>query len=84
MGLVESTFGLMPGCGGTVRLPEIVGTGKALEMILNGQIINSEDALKLKIVSGVVHHRELLNMSINYIKKLSPYYRVKYECAKQS
>ncbi|MCP4265022.1 MAG: enoyl-CoA hydratase/isomerase family protein [Candidatus Brocadiaceae bacterium] len=78
MGLVESSFNLIPGCGGTVRLPEITGTGRAMEMIIEGATINSEKALKLKIVNQVVHHKQLITVAREYIERLSPYYKVRY------
>ncbi len=79
MGLVESTFDLMPGCGGTLRLPKIVGRAKALELILKGDMFSSEEALTYKIVNEVVPHRELLTRAANYVKQLSPYYRARYK-----
>lgn len=79
MGLVESAFDLMPGCGGTVRLPKIVGPAKALEMILTGARINSEEALRLKIINQVAHHKDLIKIATDYVNRLSPYYRKRYE-----
>ncbi|MGA9271023.1 MAG: enoyl-CoA hydratase-related protein, partial [Lutimonas sp.] len=52
MGLPEVSLGLIPGYGGTQRLPQLVGKGKAFEMIMTAGMIRSEDALK----SGLVNH----------------------------
>jgi enoyl-CoA hydratase len=52
MGLPELTLGLIPGYGGTQRLPQLVGKGKALEMILTSDMLNAEQALQ----SGLVNH----------------------------
>lgn len=78
MGLVETTFGLMPGCGGTLRLPALVGTARGLEMILTGERFSSEDALRMGIVSEIVHHSELISTATQYIRRLAPYYRARY------
>jgi enoyl-CoA hydratase/carnithine racemase len=46
----EVSYGLMPGCGGTVRLREIAGTGRAVELILTGRLFGAGEALELGIV----------------------------------
>jgi enoyl-CoA hydratase len=53
-GLPECTLGIMPGFGGTVRLPRVVGTAKALEMALTGSMITSAEALSIGLVVKVV------------------------------
>lgn len=66
----EVNLGLLPGLGGTVRLPKLIGKAKALEMILMGEIFGSEDALALKIVDQVVEKKQELESTISWIKML--------------
>lgn len=74
MGSVEATFGIMPGCGATIRLPKIVGAGRALELIMGGRRLDAEEAFAMGLVSEVVHHSELITKAIEYIDRLSPWY----------
>lgn len=54
LGLPEVTLGLLPGAGGTQRLPRLVGTVAALDMMLSGQPIMAEEALQLGLVDQLV------------------------------
>ena len=56
----EVSMGLLPLAGGTQRLPRLVGRGKALEMILSGEPIGAEEALRIGLVSAVVPRDRLL------------------------
>lgn len=53
LGLPETTRGLIPGYGGTQRLPRIVGQGRALDLILTGRLIEADEALAM----GLITHR---------------------------
>ena len=63
LGLPEITLGLIPGFGGTQRLPRVVGTAKAAEMMLTGESITAEEGLKIGLVSRVVPGRELMTQA---------------------
>ncbi len=67
IGLPEVSLGLIPGYGGTQRLPALVGKSKAMEMILTGKPINAEQALQTGIVNAVLPADEALE----YAKKLA-------------
>lgn len=58
-GLPEVKLGIIPGYGGTIRLPRIVGRGRALEMILTGEMIDAERAHAIGLVNRVVPGPEL-------------------------
>jgi enoyl-CoA hydratase/carnithine racemase len=60
LGLTEVILGIIPGGGGTQRLPRLVGRGKALELILTGKRIDAHEALRLGLVEQVVPHDHLM------------------------
>jgi enoyl-CoA hydratase len=53
-GLPEVKLGLIPGYGGTQRLPRLVGTGRALEMVMTGRTVGAEEALAIGLVNRIV------------------------------
>lgn len=54
MGLPEIKLGLVPGYGGTQRLPRMVGEARALEMIMTGRTVDAEEALRTGLVNRIV------------------------------
>ncbi len=60
MGLPEVSLGLIPGYGGTQRLPQLVGKGKALEMITTGGMVDAQEAFSHGLVNHVVSSQEEL------------------------
>jgi 3-hydroxyacyl-CoA dehydrogenase len=67
LGLPEIKLGLMPGAGGTQRLPRLVGMDKAMSMILSGDPIDAEDALKFGLVDEIASG-DLLPAAIAFAK----------------
>ncbi|MGI9181058.1 MAG: enoyl-CoA hydratase-related protein [Longimicrobiaceae bacterium] len=58
-GLPEVKLGIIPGYGGTLRLPRIVGKGRALELILTGEMIDAQEAHRIGLVNRVASQEEL-------------------------
>lgn len=61
MGLPEVSLGVIPGYGGTQRLPQLVGKGRAMEMIMTAGMITAEDAYRAGLVNHVVPQAELID-----------------------
>ncbi len=60
LGLPEVSLGLLPGFGGSQRLPRLIGVGRASELIFSGDMIAAEEAYRLGIVNRVTSSEELL------------------------
>jgi len=71
VGNTEANLGLIPGWGGTQRLPRIVGTGKALELILTGDMINAQEAFRLGLANKVVPAGQVLAEAKGLAKKIA-------------
>ena len=71
MGLPEVSLGVIPGYGGTQRLPNLVGRGRALEMIMTAGMIDANQALTYGLVNHVTNHEELLPFCMNLAGKIS-------------
>ena len=70
MGLPEVSLGVIPGYGGTQRLPQLVGKGKAMEMIMTAAMISAEEAKQYGLVNYVVEQEELLPLCEKLASKI--------------
>src|SRR5438067_4650131 len=70
LGLPEVKLGILPGSGGTQRLPRIIPVAKAVQMMTTGNAITSEEALQLGLVDEIVQNGDLLEAAIVYATKL--------------
>lgn len=69
-GLPEVSLGIIPGYGGTVRLARIVGLGRATQMILTGEMIDANEALRIGLVNAVAPPAELLERAQELLGKI--------------
>jgi enoyl-CoA hydratase/carnithine racemase len=69
-GQPEVTLGLIPGGGGTQRLPRLVGKGRALQLILSGEMIDAQEAYRIGLVNEVVPAAELITRAEAILKKI--------------
>ena len=67
----EVNLGIIPGYGGTQRLPRIINNARALEMILTGDMVSAEEALRIGLVNKIYPSAELLNKSLELAEKIS-------------
>ena len=70
MGLPETSLGVIPGYGGTQRLPQLIGKGKAMELIMTAGMISAEEAKSLGLVNYVVSQEELLPLATKIAGKI--------------
>jgi enoyl-CoA hydratase/carnithine racemase len=71
LGLPEVALGLIPGWGGTQRLPRLVGYGRAEEMILTGRAVTAEEAERIGLVNKVVPDDELLAAALELARSIA-------------
>jgi enoyl-CoA hydratase len=79
-GAPEVKLGIIPGDGGTQRLPRLVGLGRAMEMILTGDFIDAQEAYRIGLVNKVFPHEELMDKAMDLAQKIAsrPPLAVKY------
>jgi enoyl-CoA hydratase len=70
-GQPEVNLGIIPGFGGTQRLPRLVGKGRALEMILTGEMVDAREALRIGLVNRVVAPGELMDEARQLARKIA-------------
>jgi enoyl-CoA hydratase len=70
-GAPEVKLGIIPGDGGTQRLPRLVGLGRAMEMILTGDFIDAQEAYRIGLVNKVVSPDELIGKTMDLARKIA-------------
>jgi enoyl-CoA hydratase len=70
-GQPEVTLGLVPGGGGTQRLPRLVGKGRALQLILSGEMISAQEAHRIGLVNEILPAAELIARAETILKKIA-------------
>jgi enoyl-CoA hydratase len=79
-GAPEVKLGIIPGDGGTQRLPRLVGLGRAMEMVVTGDFVDAEEAYRIGLANKVVPDEELMETTMALAKKIAsrPPLAVKY------
>ncbi len=72
LGTPEVTLGLLPGNGGTQRLPRLIGAGPALELLATGRLLSPEEARRLGLVSQVFADQAAFDAHIDSLRALPP------------
>jgi enoyl-CoA hydratase/carnithine racemase len=70
-GQPEVTLGLVPGGGGTQRLPRLIGKGRALQLILSGEMIGVQEAYRIGLVNEIVPAPDLIARAETILKKIA-------------
>ena len=84
LGLTEIDLAIIPGGGGTQRLPRLVGRGRALDMILTGARLDAREALRIGLVERVVPAAEVLSSALELAKALAAKAPVALRYAKEA
>src|ERR1051325_11201249 len=69
-GQPEVKLGTIPGYGGTQRLPRLIGKGRALQLLLSGDMIDAHEALRIGLVNRVVPAAELLSVATTMLQQI--------------
>ena len=70
-GQPEVALGLVPGGGGTQRLPRLIGKGRALQLILSGEMISAQEAYRIGLVNEIVPAAELIARAERILQKIA-------------
>lgn len=82
-GQPEVNLGLIPGFGGTQRLPRLVGRSKAMQLTLTGAVIDATEAHRIGLVDEVFAHEELMNKTMEMAKLIASKAPLAIEASKQ-
>lgn len=71
LGLPEVTLGVLPGTGGTQRLPRLIGKARALDLLITGRLLSPEEALQIGLVDRVFDSAEFMDRTMEYAQQLT-------------
>ena len=84
LGQPEVSIGIIPGWGGTQRLPRVVGIGRAKELIMTGRLVDAEEAFRIGLVNAVFPPEELMEKSLELARELAAKSPLVLAAAKQA
>ena len=84
LGQPEVRFGILPGGGGTQRLPRLVGLGKAKELVFTGAVVDAREAERIGLVDRVVPHHELRPSVLSLADQIARHAPLAVRLAKQA
>jgi len=84
MGVPEVTLGIIPGTGGTQRLPRLIGKGRAAELLLTGEPIDAQEAYRIGLVNKVVLDGEAVKAAEELARKIMANAPIAVEMAKDA
>src|ERR1051325_9679583 len=70
-GQPEVALGILPGGGGTQRLPRLVGKGRALQLILSGEMISAQEAHRIGLINEIVPAADLITRAEAILKRIA-------------
>jgi enoyl-CoA hydratase/carnithine racemase len=84
LGLPEITLGIIPGAGGTQRLPRLIGLARARELVLSGRLVEPEEALAIRLVDRVVAPERVLSTALEEARRFAEGPTRAYAAAKRA
>lgn len=84
LGLPEIGLGIMPGAGGTIRLPRLIGYSRAFEMIATGKSISGQEAYQIGLVNCLSEKETLIDDAVSIAKKLAKKPAIAMKTAKRA
>jgi enoyl-CoA hydratase len=84
MGQPEVVVGIIPGAGGTQRLPRLIGAGRAADLILSGRVVRAVEALELGLVNAVLPDDDFVAHVIEWLQPMSRHPRAALAAAKKA
>jgi enoyl-CoA hydratase len=84
MGLPEVKLGLIPGYGGTQRLPRVVGEARALELVMTGRTVDADEAQRTGLVNRLIDGDDPVGAAVAYAREFSGYSLPVLTCARSA
>jgi enoyl-CoA hydratase len=84
MGQPEVVVGIIPGAGGTQRLPRLIGAGRAADLVLSGRVVRAKEALDLGLVNVVLPDEGFVDHVIEWLQPMARHPRPALAAAKKA